>query len=165
MQETQVQFLKIPWGKIPWRKKWQFTPVFLPGKSHGQRSLAGYSPWCHNRVRQDLVTKKQQPNRYIHVEMAMKHALGINYFFVKDALLIVNLLWNISRRSNTCYYQFTENLFIRSFFSLTQATREEVGKTENEENVQNREVLTSKTNNLPQAWQPWEPALKLLANT
>ena len=35
-----------PWvGKIPWRRKWQPTPVFLPGKSHGQRSLAGYSPW------------------------------------------------------------------------------------------------------------------------
>ena len=35
-----------PWvGKIPWRRKWQPTPVFLPGKSHGRRSLAGYSPW------------------------------------------------------------------------------------------------------------------------
>ena len=32
-------------GKIPWRRKWQTTPVFLPGKSLGQRSLAGYSPW------------------------------------------------------------------------------------------------------------------------
>ena len=32
-------------GKVPWRRKWQPTPVFLPGKSHGQRSLAGYSPW------------------------------------------------------------------------------------------------------------------------
>ena len=33
-----------PWiGKIPLRRKWQPTPVFLPGKSHGQRSLAGYS--------------------------------------------------------------------------------------------------------------------------
>ena len=31
--------------KIPWRRKWQPTPGFLPGKSHGQRSLAGYSPW------------------------------------------------------------------------------------------------------------------------
>ena len=31
-------------GKIPWRRKWQPTPVFLPGKAHGQRSLAGYSP-------------------------------------------------------------------------------------------------------------------------
>ena len=30
---------------IPWRRKWQHTPVFLPGKSYGQRSLVGYSPW------------------------------------------------------------------------------------------------------------------------
>ena len=35
-----------PWvGKIPWRRKWQPPPVFLPGKSHRQRSLAGCSPW------------------------------------------------------------------------------------------------------------------------
>ena len=32
-------------GKIPWRRKWQPTPVFLPRESHGQRSLVGYSPW------------------------------------------------------------------------------------------------------------------------
>ena len=32
-------------GKIPWRRKWQSTLVLLPGKSHGQRSLVGYSPW------------------------------------------------------------------------------------------------------------------------
>ena len=45
MRETQVQSLN-PWvGKIPWRRKWQPTPVFLPGKSHGQRSLEGCSPW------------------------------------------------------------------------------------------------------------------------
>ena len=35
----------IPVGKIPWRRKWQSTPVLLPGKSHGQRSLVGYSLW------------------------------------------------------------------------------------------------------------------------
>ena len=34
-------------GEIPWRKKWQPTPVSLPGKCHGQRSLAGCSPWPH----------------------------------------------------------------------------------------------------------------------
>ena len=35
-----------PWvGKTPWRKAWQLIPVFLPGESHGQRSLVGYSPW------------------------------------------------------------------------------------------------------------------------
>ena len=35
-----------PWvGKIPWRRQWHPTPVLLPGKSHGRRSLMGYSPW------------------------------------------------------------------------------------------------------------------------
>ena len=35
-----------PWiGTIPWRRAWQPTPIFLPGKSHGHRSLAGYGPW------------------------------------------------------------------------------------------------------------------------
>ena len=47
-------------GKIPWRKKWQPTPVFLPGKSHGQRNLVSYSPWGCGRVGQDLGTKQQQ---------------------------------------------------------------------------------------------------------
>ena len=40
VQETWV-------GKIPWRREWHPTPVFLPGESHGQRSLVGYSPWHH----------------------------------------------------------------------------------------------------------------------
>ena len=40
-----------PWvGKIPWSGAWQPTPVFLPGESHGQRSLAGYSPWGHKEL-------------------------------------------------------------------------------------------------------------------
>ena len=42
VQKTRVH----PWvGKIPWRRKWQPTPVSLPGKSHGQRSLVDCSPW------------------------------------------------------------------------------------------------------------------------
>ena len=37
-----------PWvGKILWRRTWQPTPVLLPGKSHGWKSLLGYSPWGH----------------------------------------------------------------------------------------------------------------------
>ena len=35
--------------KIPWRRAWQPTPVFLPGESHGQRGLEGYSPWSHKQ--------------------------------------------------------------------------------------------------------------------
>ena len=42
--DEQMQF--DPWvGKIPWRRAWQPTPVFLPRKFLGQRSLVGYSPW------------------------------------------------------------------------------------------------------------------------
>ena len=45
-----------PWvGNIPWRRDWLPTPVFLPGKSCGQRSLAGYRPWGH-RVRHGWAT-------------------------------------------------------------------------------------------------------------
>ena len=44
MQEIQVQTLS---QEVSWRRKWQSIPVFLPGKSHGQRSLAGYCPWSH----------------------------------------------------------------------------------------------------------------------
>ena len=43
-----------PWvRKIPWRRKWQPTPVFLPRESHGQRRLIGYSPWGSQRIRHD----------------------------------------------------------------------------------------------------------------
>ena len=42
MQETEFD----PWvGKIPWRREWLPTLVFLPRESHGQRSPVGYSPW------------------------------------------------------------------------------------------------------------------------
>ena len=44
MQKTQVKYLG---REDPLEKKWQPSPVFLPGESHGQRSWAGYSPWGH----------------------------------------------------------------------------------------------------------------------
>ena len=47
-------------GKILRRRKWQTIPVFLPGKSHGQGSLVGYSPWGGRRVKCDLATRQQQ---------------------------------------------------------------------------------------------------------
>ena len=48
-----------PWvGKIPWIRKWQPTPVSLPGKSHEQRSLVIYSPWGCKKVGYDLATKQ-----------------------------------------------------------------------------------------------------------
>ena len=46
--------------KTPWRRVWQPTPVFLPGESLAQRSLAAYSLWGHKGVGRDLATKQQQ---------------------------------------------------------------------------------------------------------
>ena len=46
-----------PWvGKIPWSRKWQPTPVFLPGEPHGQRNPAGFSPWSHKESDMTEVT-------------------------------------------------------------------------------------------------------------
>ena len=43
-------------GKIIWRRAWQPIPVFLPGESHGQRNLMGYSPWGHQELDMTKVT-------------------------------------------------------------------------------------------------------------
>ena len=46
-----------PWvRKIPWSRTWQPTPVFLPGKPHGQRTLVAYSPWGHKDTTEQLST-------------------------------------------------------------------------------------------------------------
>ena len=68
-----------PWvRKIPWRRKQQPTPLFFPGEFHGQRSLAGYSPWGH-RVRHDLATNTSggtaaifKPQRQSHFSRIVK---------------------------------------------------------------------------------------------
>jgi len=63
MQEMRFN----PWlSKIPWRRKWRPTLVFLPGKLHGQRSLAGCSPWGFRELdtnEQLSVATKQQQKR------------------------------------------------------------------------------------------------------
>ena len=62
-KESAFQHRKLrfdPWvWKIPWRKKWQPAPVFLPGESPGQRNPS-YNPWGHKRVGDELATKHQQ---------------------------------------------------------------------------------------------------------
>ena len=56
-----------PWvGKIPWRRKWQAIPVFLPGKSHGWRSLVGYSSVGCKRVRYHLAAKNNNTRTHIY---------------------------------------------------------------------------------------------------
>ena len=47
-------------GRSSGQRKWQYTPIFLPGKSHGERAMAGYNPRGHERAGHDLATKQQQ---------------------------------------------------------------------------------------------------------
>ena len=62
-----------PWlGKIPWRKEWQPTPVFLLGKSHGQRSLGGYSPWG---LKESDMTEHRHTHTHIHTLIHMCQTL------------------------------------------------------------------------------------------
>ena len=55
-----------PWvRKIPWRREWLPTPVFLPGKSYGQRSLMSYSSWGH---KESDVTKQLSTQQHLHIK-------------------------------------------------------------------------------------------------
>jgi len=63
-------------GSIPWRRKWQSTPVLLPGKSHGQRSLVGYSPWG----RKESDTTEQLHFHFHCVYNTLKAVFWVCYF-------------------------------------------------------------------------------------
>ena len=54
----------VPGLEDPWRRAWQPTPVLLPGESHGQRSLAGYSPWGHKELDMAEMTKHNMQNLF-----------------------------------------------------------------------------------------------------
>ena len=56
-------------GRFPWRRKWQSTPVLLPGKSLGQRSLVGYSPWGR---------KELDMTELLHVHMESRKMVLMN---------------------------------------------------------------------------------------
>ena len=57
--------------KIPWRRKWKLTPVFLPGESHGQRSLTGYSLWFHKES--DMAERLHNNNNSNHSHVSYKN--------------------------------------------------------------------------------------------
>ena len=65
--------------EIPWRRKWQPTPVFLPGKSHRQRSLSGCSPWGPKRVRQGRATEHASVCVYIYISFFRLFSIIDNY--------------------------------------------------------------------------------------
>ena len=85
-----------PWiGKIPWKRKWQPTPIFLPEKSYGQRGLAGYSPWDHR----ELDTREQLtlplPKSVISFEDRWKqkpHIYFLNFEFYHTSKILIEFL-------------------------------------------------------------------------
>ena len=81
-----------PWvGKIPWKREWQPTLVFLLGESHGQRSLAGYFPY--QRVRHNLMTEHQQSNKLLNQNKGTVYSEDNDYPVVAVWSLFVHLTW------------------------------------------------------------------------
>ena len=78
--------------KIPWRRKWQPTPVFLLGKFHGQRSLVGYSPWGHKESDMtDTLTQthtqtqaRVRAHTHTHISVIGRQNIFFNVYFFLD---------------------------------------------------------------------------------
>ena len=72
-----------PWvRKIPWRREWQPTPVFLPGEFQGQRNLEGYSAWGHKEsdMTERLILSLSQWDNSCHLAFLLQ---GFAYLFTE----------------------------------------------------------------------------------
>ena len=93
--------------KILWRRVWQTTPVFLPGKSHGQRSLVGYTLWGQKSVRrdrawtQDMLFKKQRAGKILQLSnQCITSSFTLNTISRKEANVINVLLFDSSHSTS-----------------------------------------------------------------
>ena len=92
-----------PWvRKFPWRSQQQPTPVFLPGKSHGQRSLVGYDPWGHRGVKSDRVTK--QGTRPMLCDNFLPHGFWVAFQFQNSIHIVLDISGSLSYCHK--YYRF-----------------------------------------------------------
>ena len=81
MQETQEMWVRSLGWEDPWKRKWQPTPVFLPGESHGQRRLAGFSPrGC----------KESDTTERLHFHFSLS-CLNLNCSHRKKEMIIIEL--------------------------------------------------------------------------
>ena len=84
-----------PWvGKISWRRKWQPTPVFLPGKSHGWRSLVGYSPWGR-RIGHNWATS-------LSLSLCARH-LGYSWLLFHEFITLLLHFFSLPSFLTACY--------------------------------------------------------------
>ena len=85
-----------PWiRKMPWRRTWQLTPIFLPGKFHEQKNLVGYSPWGCKNVTHNLMSK-QQVCRY-----RAGHGYHLKHPWIMD------FFWQTGEANNTSLLKLT----------------------------------------------------------
>ena len=95
-------------GKIPWGRKWQPTPVFLPGKSHGQRSLVGYSPWGRKsptwlgQLSMQATHKESRDAESRDPVGAMKEESSLNTALGETALSEMEIWANVEERAPSC---------------------------------------------------------------
>ena len=100
MQETRVRSLG---QEDPWRRTWQPTPVFLPGESHGQRILVGYSPW--GRKESDMTERLSSVTIFIKIYFLSFHSLSKFLIFQQFSFLNCQLykaiyfLWLLTLKS------------------------------------------------------------------
>ena len=120
-----------PWvRKIPWRRKWQPIPVFLPEKSHGHRSLVGYSPWG---VKESDMTVTQQPQ-----------------------LLLYNIVQNIEAEGTllNSYYEISNILISESQeINIQSSMAHEYAYNYPQQNIYKSNPTTYKKNYIPQPWR------------
>ena len=97
-----------PWlGKVSWRRAWKLTPVFMPGESHGQRSLVGYSPYGRKEsdvTERILQMKKLKIRKLRNLLNCSKHLLSSDD----------SLLWN----RHTLIPSVSPKLFLMEKFKL-----------------------------------------------
>ena len=119
MQEVQETKVPSLGGKTPWRRKWQPTSVFLPGKSHGQRSLAGYNPW-------GLKESDRTERAHVHAENKNISRLAIgsnkpnNYFLfhfeLNTSQLADSKMGHVSTKKSICRpYSREQSVNMESF--------------------------------------------------
>ena len=92
-----------PWVRmIPWKRKWHPTPAFLPGKFHGQRSLAGYSQWSCKEA-EELNATEQTHSTHSHQRQLHNSARGFSY---RKVVKMVNSLSDCIKQNflNTTFF-------------------------------------------------------------
>ena len=93
--------------KIPWSREWQLTLVFLPGKSHRQRSLAGNSPWGH---KESDTTEHTHTHTHTHTHKCYKQLIGHCASGLLFAFFIFSLSYFLFPHCQTIICQSTHAL-------------------------------------------------------